>query len=50
VRLDGSVTDVPDDGTFHREPAEQFENYSASEAWLRTFAAFCRECGGFRVH
>jgi hypothetical protein len=49
VMLDGSVTDVPDDGTLYREPAEQFKNYSANEAWLRRFAAFCRECGGFSV-
>src|SRR5262245_37216498 len=49
VMLDGSVTDVPDDGTFYREPAEQFKNYSASEEWLRRFAAFCRECNGFSV-
>lgn len=24
-------------------------NYSATESWLREFAGFCHECGGFRV-
>jgi hypothetical protein len=47
--LDGTVTDVPDDGTFYREPSEQWKNYSASEEWLRRFVTFCRECQGFRV-
>jgi hypothetical protein len=49
VMLDGGVTHVPDDGTFYRESAEHFKNYGASEDWLRRFAAFCRECSGFRV-
>ena len=49
VLLDGTVTDVPDDGTFYREPSEQFKNYGAGEEWLRQFAAFCRECHGFYV-
>ena len=49
VMLDGTVTDVPDDGTFHRRPSEQSENYSAGGEWLRRFAAFCRECRGFSV-
>ena len=49
IKLDGTITAVPDDGTFYREPSEQSENYSASEEWLRRFAAFCRVCGGFRV-
>jgi hypothetical protein len=47
--LDGSVTDEPDDGTFHREAGRQHENYSAHGEWLRRFADFCRECGGFSV-
>ena len=49
VMLDGAVTAGPDDGTFHREPSEVLKNYSASGEWLRRFAAFCRECGGFSV-
>ncbi len=49
VLLDGSATDVPDDGVFHRGPAERAKNYGATEEWLLRFAAFCRGCGGFGV-
>ena len=49
VLLDGTVTDVPDDGTLHRGPAERSWNYSADGGWLRRFAAFCRVCRGFFV-
>jgi hypothetical protein len=49
VLLDGQITDVPDDFRFYRQPAEHAKNYSATEGWLRTFATFCRKCGGFRV-
>jgi hypothetical protein len=49
VLLDLGVTDVPDDGTFHREPAELHKNYSASYEWLEEFATFCKECQGFTV-
>ena len=49
VLLDGTVTDVPDDGTLHRDPADQARNYSADGGWLRRFAAVCRECRGFGV-
>src|SRR5262245_55224669 len=40
VRLDGSRTLEPDDGTFHREPAEQHRNYSTNREVLEEFAAF----------
>ena len=49
VTLGGAVTAAPDDGTFHRDPAEQSKNYSADGEWLRRFAALCRECRGFSV-
>jgi hypothetical protein len=47
--LDGSRTTVPDDGTFHREPAEQHRNYSTNRDTLEKFARCCETCGGFRV-
>jgi hypothetical protein len=46
VLLDRAVTDVPDDGTFHRAPEEQHRNYSADYDWLVRFVAFCKESGG----
>ncbi len=47
VRLDLSVTDEPDDGTFYRD--DLTKNYSATREWLEQFAGFCRTCNGFYV-
>lgn len=47
--LDGKRTTEPDDGTFHREPAEQHRNYSTDRAVLAKFADCCATCSGFRV-
>jgi hypothetical protein len=44
-----TVTDKPDDGTFHRDSDEQWKNYSASCNWLEEFSAFCIKCKGFQV-
>jgi hypothetical protein len=41
VRLDGSVTTEPDDGTFHRVDLDL--NYSATAGWLARFRDFCRD-------
>ena len=49
VLLDGRRTTAPDDGTFHRDPAEQHRNYSTNRAVLAEFAACCATCSGFRV-
>lgn len=49
VLLDGKRTTEPDDGTFHREPAEQHRNYSTNRAVLAKFADSCATCAGFRV-
>ena len=45
--LDGTITEDPDDGTFHRIDVEK--NYSTSRKVLDEFAAFCRACAGFDV-
>lgn len=47
--LDGRRTSEPDDGTFHREPAEQHRNYSTNREVLAEFARCCETCAGFRV-
>lgn len=47
--LDGRRTTEPDDGTFHRDPAEQHENYSTNAGALEKFAKCCETCNGFSV-
>ncbi|WP_437995090.1 hypothetical protein WMF26_27445 [Sorangium sp. So ce185] len=47
--LDGRRTTEPDDGTFHRDPAEQHRNYSTNRQVLDEFAKCCETCEGFRV-
>jgi hypothetical protein len=47
--LDGTRTREPDDGTFHRDPADQHLNYSTNRAVLDKFVAFCEICHGFNV-
>jgi hypothetical protein len=49
VLLDGKRTTEPDDGTFHRDPAEQHRNYSTNREVLAEFADCCATCAGFRV-
>lgn len=49
VVLGGAVTAEPDDGTFHRAPAEQHRNYSADYDWLVRFVTFCKDSGGLYV-
>ena len=44
--FDGTITDVPDDGTFYREESEQWKNYSLQHAVLERVIAFLREAGG----
>ncbi len=44
-----TITDKPDDGTFHRDSDEQWKNYSASYNWLEEFSAFSIKCKGFQV-
>jgi hypothetical protein len=46
--LDGKRTTTPDDGTFHRDPAEQHKNYSTNRRVLERFVE-CAACAGFRV-
>lgn len=47
--LDGRRTTEPDDGKMHLIPEDLHRNYSTDRATLEEFAAFCRECDGFRV-
>ena len=46
---DGRRTTEPDDGTFHRDPAEQHQNYSTNRRVLEEFARCCETCNGFTV-
>ncbi len=47
--LDGTRTTEPDDGVFHREPADQARNYGTNRRVLEAFAACCETCDGFFV-
>jgi hypothetical protein len=47
--LNGQRTSEPDDGTLHRDPAEQHKNYSTNREVLDEFARCCETCAGFRV-
>lgn len=50
IFANGTITDTPDDGTFYKEPEEQWRNYSISTDWLRDFADFCLRSKGFRIY
>lgn len=47
IKLDGTVTSEPDDGTFHRD--DLADNYSVDREWLLEFLLFLRNCGGFHT-
>jgi hypothetical protein len=47
VKLDGSITSEPDDGTIHHD--DLAETYSVDHEWLLEFVPFLRGCGGFRT-
>jgi hypothetical protein len=49
VLLNGTVTDHPDDGIFHREPENQHQNCSLDYDWLNRFVAFCRASRGLYI-
>lgn len=44
--FDGSVTDVPDDGTLYREESERWKNYSLSHAVLVEVIDLLKSAGG----
>ena len=44
--LDGSITDVPDDGTFYRGEDELWKNYSLDHDVLVAIIEFLRAAGG----
>lgn len=44
-----TITDEPDDGTFYRDPENQWRNYSVTYQWLKDFADFCLQSKGFRI-
>jgi hypothetical protein len=50
ILLDLTITEKPDDGTFHSDSDEKWKNYSASYDWLEEFSAFCSRCKGFQVY
>ncbi len=45
----GEITKEPDDGVFHRDPADQHKNYRTTADVLQNFADFCAKSHGFRV-
>lgn len=45
-----TITDEPDDGTFYKDPNEQWKNYSVNYQWLKDFADFCLQSDGFQVY
>ena len=49
VRLDGTATDEPDDGTFHRTDATMHLNYSVRHGDLVRFIEFCKTADGVYV-
>lgn len=49
IFADGTVTDAPDDGMFHKDTDEQWMNYSAAHDWLKDFSDFCLRSKGFQV-
>lgn len=48
LRLDGTSTFEPDDGTFHRIETEK--NYSVPHSVLQDFIDFCDRAGGFTLY
>ena len=44
--FDGTITDVPDDGTFYRDEAEMWKNYSLRRDVLVGVIEFLRRAGG----
>lgn len=46
VLVDGTITAVPDDGTFYREAAEQWRNYSLHRDVLVDIIEFLRSAPG----
>lgn len=49
IFMDFTVTDAPDDGTFHKDADEQWKNYSVGYGWLKEFSEFCLKSKGFQV-
>jgi hypothetical protein len=49
LRLDGTRTTEPDDGTMHYGPTDRHKNYSTNRRVLEEFAACCETCNGFFV-
>lgn len=48
LMLNGQHTE-PDDGTFYRDPAEQWKNYGTDLETLTKFAQLCETSGGISV-
>ncbi|MEJ7735145.1 MAG: hypothetical protein WKG00_38905 [Polyangiaceae bacterium] len=50
IFLDGTVTDVPDDGAFYREEADLWRNYSLHREVLVAIIEFLRTGGPVTFH
>lgn len=49
MMLDGSFTQTPDDGVFHKAPQTQALNYSTTREVMELFIIACETCNGFKV-
>ena len=46
IFYDGTITDVPDDGTFYRDPRDLWKNYSLHRTVLVAVIEFLRNAAG----
>ena len=49
IFADLSITDSPDDGTFHEHGADAWKNYSVGIVWVEDFSDFVLRSKGFQV-
>jgi len=49
IFADLSITDSPDDGTFHEHGADSWKNYSVGAVWVEDFSDFVLRSKGFQV-
>ena len=49
IFADLSITDSPDDGTFHEHGADAWKNYSVGAVWVEDFSDFVLRSKGFQV-
>ena len=49
ILLNGKITNIPDDGTFYKNPDEYYKNFSTNKVILEKFCTFCESCNGFEI-